>query len=177
VFELQLNFDPIFGSNHYKLLYVNRNVAKGTNNQITEPVAKLLQDKNFASLSTLMSDGSPQVTPTWVDVDIEDNVILINTTEGRLKSKNISRDPRVALSITDRFNPYNMVTIKGKVISQTNQGADEHIDKLAKKYLDVDRYPRVLESLRPPDEKRIILKIKPEKIFHFPFSFDKILGR
>jgi PPOX class probable F420-dependent enzyme len=69
-----------------------------------------------------MSDGSPQVTPTWVDVDIEDNVILINTTEGRLKNKNISRDPRVALSITDRFNPYNMVTIKGKVIAQTNQG-------------------------------------------------------
>lgn len=60
-------------------------MAKGTNNQITEPIAKLLQDKNFASLSTLMSDGSPQVTPTWVDVDIEDNVILINTTEGRLK--------------------------------------------------------------------------------------------
>jgi predicted pyridoxine 5'-phosphate oxidase superfamily flavin-nucleotide-binding protein len=75
-------------------------MAKGTNNQITEPVAKLLQDKNFVFLPTLMSDGSPQVTPTWVDV--EDNVILINTTEGRLKRKNISRDPRVALSVTDR---------------------------------------------------------------------------
>jgi PPOX class probable F420-dependent enzyme len=147
-------------------------MTKGTNNQITEPVAKLLQDKNFAFLSTLMSDGSPQVTPTWVDVDVEDNVILINTTEGRLKSKNISRDPRVALSITDRINPYNMVTIRGKVIAQTKQDADEQIDKLAKKYLDVDRYP-----MKSPDEKRIILKIKPEKIFHFPFSWDQVLGR
>lgn len=145
-------------------------MTKGTNNQITEPVAKLLQDKNFASLSTLMSDGSPQVTPTWVDV--EDNVILINTAEGRLKHKNISRDPRVAISVTDRINPYNMVTIRGKVVAQTNQGADEHIDKLAKKYLDIDRYP-----MKSPDEKRIILKIKPEKIFHFPFSWDQILGR
>jgi PPOX class probable F420-dependent enzyme len=144
-------------------------MAKGTNNQITEPVSKLLQDKNFAFLSTLMSDGSPQVTPTWVDV--EDNVILINTTEERLKRKNISRDPRVALSVTDRTNPYNMVTIRGKVIAQSNQGADEHIDKLAKKYLGVDRYP-----MKSPDEKRIILKIKPEKIYHFPFSWDQILG-
>jgi PPOX class probable F420-dependent enzyme len=145
-------------------------MANGTNNQITEPVAKLLQDKNFVFLSTLMSDGSPQVTPTWVDV--EDNVILINTTEGRLKRKYISRDPRVALSVTDRTNPYNMVTIRGKVIAQSNQGADEHIDKLAKKYLGVDRYP-----MKSPDEKRIILKIKPDKIYHFPFSWDQILGR
>src|SRR6476619_6462587 len=108
-------------------------------NQITEPVAKLLLDKNFASISTLMSDGSPQVTPMWVDV--QDDIILVNTAEGRLKHKNMSRDPRVAVSVTDRNNAYNMVTIRGKVIEQTNQGADEHIDKLAKKYLDVDSYP------------------------------------
>jgi PPOX class probable F420-dependent enzyme len=128
-------------------------------NQITEPVAKLLLDKNFASISTLMSDGSPQVTPMWVDV--QDKIILVNTAEGRLKHKNMSRDPRVAVSITDRNNPYNMVTIRGKVIEQTNQGADEHIDKLAKKYLGVDSYP-----MRSPNEKRIIIKIKPEKIFY-----------
>lgn len=134
-------------------------MSNGTTNQITEPIAKLLQDKSFAFLSTLMSDGSPQVTPTWVDV--EDNVILINTAERRIKHKNISRDPRVAISVTDRNNPYNMVSIRGKVVEQTNQGADEHIDKLAKKYLGVDRYP-----MRSPNEKRIILKIKPEKIFH-----------
>jgi PPOX class probable F420-dependent enzyme len=144
-------------------------MTKDTTDQITEPVAKLLRDKNFAFLSTLMSDGSPQVTPTWVDV--EDNIILINTTDSRLKHKNTSRDPRVAVSVTDHNNPYNMVTIRGKVIAQTNQGADEQLDKLAKKYLGVDRYP-----MKSPDEKRIILKIKPEKIFHFPFSWDRILS-
>ena len=134
-------------------------MVNNKHNQITEPVSKLLQDKNFAFLSTLMSDGSPQVTPTWIDV--EDDVVLINTAEGRIKHKNISKDPRVAISIVDRNNPYNMVTIRGKVIGQTNQDADEHIDKLAKKYLGVDRYPG-----RSPNEKRIILKVKPETIFH-----------
>ena|SRR6478609_6587342 len=134
-------------------------MVNNKHNQITEPISKLLQDKNFAFLSTLMSDGSPQVTPTWIDV--EDDVVLINTAEGRIKHKNISKDPRVAISIVDRNNPYNMVTIRGKVIEQTNQDADEHIDKLAKKYLGMDRYPG-----RSPNEKRIILKVKPETIFH-----------
>ena len=85
-------------------------MTKNQTNQITEPVAKLLLDKNFAFISTLMSDGSPQGTPTWVDS--EDNIILINTAEGRIKHKNISRDPRVAVSVTDHNNPYNMVTIR-----------------------------------------------------------------
>jgi PPOX class probable F420-dependent enzyme len=147
---------------------------KRTNDQIVEPVAELLQDKNFVFLSTLNADGSPQISPTWVDV--EDDVILINTTDGRLKSKNMSRDPRVALSLVDRTNPYNMVTIRGKVISQTNQGAVEHINKLSKKYLNLDRYPKVLESLKPPEEKRIIIKIKPEKILYFALPMDEILG-
>lgn len=136
---------------------------KSQTNQITGPVAKLLLDKNFAFISTLMSDGSPQVTPTWID--FEDSLILFNTAEGRIKHKNISRDPRVALSVIDHNNPYNMVSIKGIAIEQTNEGADEHIDKLAKKYLGVDKYP-----MRSPNEKRIIIKIKPEKIFHISIS-------
>jgi|SRR5215467_1669280 PPOX class probable F420-dependent enzyme len=136
---------------------------KSQTNQITEPVAKLLLDKNFAFISTLMSDGSPQVTPTWID--IEDGVILYNTAEGRIKHKNISRDPRVAVSVIDHNNPYNMVSIQGIAIEQTNEGADEHIDKLAKKYLGVDKYP-----MRSPNEKRIIVKIKPEKISHISIN-------
>ena len=80
----------------------------------------------------------------------------------------MSRNPRVAVSVTDRNNPYNMVTIRGKVIEQTNQGADEHIDKLAKKYLGIDRYP-----MRSPDEKRIVMKIKPEKIFHLQIPIEQ----
>jgi PPOX class probable F420-dependent enzyme len=129
--------------------------------QITEPIAQLLKGKNFAYLSTLMKDGSPQVTPTWVDIEKDGNNILINTAEGRIKHKNISRDPRIAISISDQNNPYNMVSIRGRVIEQINEGADEHTDRLAKKYLGMDKYP-----YRSPNEKRVILKIKPEKIFH-----------
>ncbi|MGH9923393.1 MAG: PPOX class F420-dependent oxidoreductase [Nitrososphaerales archaeon] len=129
------------------------------NNTITPEVAKLLEGKNFAFVATLMKDGSPQITPTWVD--LEQNTILVNTAEGRLKHKNVSRDPRVAVSVFDHNNPYNMVSIRGRVIEQTRSGADEHIDKLAKKYFGVDKYP-----FRSPSETRVILKIKPEKIFH-----------
>jgi PPOX class probable F420-dependent enzyme len=91
----------------------------------SEPIRKLFQGKNFGFLATLMPDGSPQVTPTWVD--IEDNHIIVNTAMGRLKQKNISRDPRVAVSVADQTNPYNMVTVRGKVVEQTTSGADEHI--------------------------------------------------
>jgi PPOX class probable F420-dependent enzyme len=129
--------------------------------QITEPVAKLLEGKNFAFLATLMRDGSPQITPVWIDLDKDTNTILINTAEGRVKHINISRDPRIAISVINQTNPYEMVTIRGKVIEQVSQGADEHIDKLAKKYLGVDKYP-----LRSPNEKRVILRVKPVKVFH-----------
>jgi PPOX class probable F420-dependent enzyme len=85
--------------------------------KITEPVAKLFQDKNFSFVSTLMKDGSPQITPTWVDIEENgEHNILINTAEGRIKHKNLSRDPRLAISVMNRNNPYEMVTIRGKVI-------------------------------------------------------------
>ncbi|MFZ0895366.1 MAG: PPOX class F420-dependent oxidoreductase [Candidatus Nitrosopolaris sp.] len=132
-------------------------------NQITEPVAKLLEGRNLAFVATLMKDGWPQITPTWVD--IEDGKILVNTAEGRLKQKNISRDGRIAISVADQNNPYHMVTVRGRVVEQTNAGADEHIDKLAKKYLGVEKYP-----LHSPNEKRIIIKIKPERIHYQPPS-------
>ena len=128
-------------------------------NQITEPVAKLLEGRNLAFVATLMKDGWPQITPTWVD--IEDGKILVNTAEGRLKQKNISRDGRIAISVADQNNPYHMVTVRGRVVEQTNAGADEHVDKLAKKYLGVEKYP-----LHSPNEKRIIIKIKPERIHY-----------
>jgi len=127
--------------------------------QISEPIAKLLEGRNFAFVATLMKDGWPQITPTWVD--LEDGKILVNTAEGRLKQKNISRDGRVAISVIDHNNPYHMVTVRGRVVEQMKEGADEHIDKLAKKYLGVDKYP-----LRSPKEKRIIIKIIPEKVYY-----------
>jgi len=127
--------------------------------QMSEPIAKLLEGRNFAFVATLMKDGWPQITPTWVD--LEDGKILVNTAEGRLKQKNISRDGRVAISVIDHNNPYHMVTVRGRVVEQMKEGADEHIDKLAKKYLGVDKYP-----LRSPKEKRIIIKIIPEKVYY-----------
>jgi PPOX class probable F420-dependent enzyme len=140
---------------------MNRN-ADDSHNQMTESVVKLLQGKNLAFVSTLMEDGSPQVTPTGVD--IENDKILVNTAKGRITERNISRDPRVAVAITDQNNPYHMVTIRGMVVDQTTNGfADQHIDKLAKKYLGLEKYP-----FRSPDEKRVILRIKPEKVFYQP---------
>ena len=126
-------------------------------------MSKLFQGKNFAFVSTLMNDGSPQVTPTWVD--IEDGIIMVNTAEGRLKHKNISRDPRIAICVVDQNNPYHMVTVRGRVVEQTNEGADEHIDKLARKYLGVDKYPGQKDY---PGQKRVIVKIKPERVLYQP---------
>jgi PPOX class probable F420-dependent enzyme len=125
-------------------------------------VRKLFEGKNLVYVASLMKDGSPHVAPTWVDID---GTILVNTAVGRVKQKNISRDDRVALAISDHNNPYNMVTIRGKVVDQiTGQEAEEHIDKLAKKYIGKDKYPG-----RAPGERRVILKIKPEKVFHMNY--------
>lgn len=127
--------------------------------ELTDSAISLFRGKNFAFIASLMNDGSPHITPVWIDYDGQ--FFLVNTAEGRTKQKNFERDSRVALSIVDKDNPYNTVTIRGKVVEQTRNGADEHIDKLAKKYLGVDKYP-----FRAPSEKRIILKIKPDKVFH-----------
>lgn len=129
----------------------------------SEPVSRLLQGKNFGYLATLMPDGSPQVTPTWLDTDGEH--IIINTAMGRLKYDNILRDPRVAISVSDQANPYIMVTVRGKVVEHTTDGADAHIDKMAKKYFGLDKYP-----YRSAGEKRVILKVKPSKIFQMKYG-------
>lgn len=136
-------------------------MSEQSNRKLSEPrIRGLFESKNFAFLSSLMKDGSPHVTPTWVD--IENGNILVNTAVGRVKHRNISRDPRVALSIIDQNNQYEMVTVRGKVTEQiTGETAEKHIDKLSKKYIGLDKYPR-----RSKGEQRVILKIKPEKIFH-----------
>jgi PPOX class probable F420-dependent enzyme len=122
-----------------------------------EDVSKLFEGRNLAFISTLSKDGSPHITPVWAD--IENDIIMINTSEAAAKNKHIARDPRVAISIVEQYNPYNMVSIKGKVIEQTTEGAEEHLKKLAKKYLGVGKY-----YYRRPRHKRVILKIRPEKI-------------
>ena len=120
-------------------------------------VQKLITGSNFGHLTTLMRDGSPQVTIVWVDLD--GDRILINTAEGRQKPRNLRRDPRVTLSIADQENPYASASIRGRVVEMTREGADEHIDKLAKKYLGQDRYP-----FRQPGEQRLILVVQPEHV-------------
>jgi len=93
---------------------------------ITDPsIAELFEGKNFAFLATLMKGGTPHVTPTWVDIDRSNNTILINTAKGRVKHKNISRDPRVGVSVVNFSNPYHMVSVRGKVIEQIN-GKEVH---------------------------------------------------
>jgi PPOX class probable F420-dependent enzyme len=146
---------------------------------LTEPIVKFFKGKNFGFLGTVNKDGSPQVTPTWIDIiekeeneDGHEEIILINTAMDRLKQKNVSRDPRVSISIVDEDNPYSMVTIKGRVVEQTTEGADEHIDKLAKRYLNAETYPA-----HSPSVKRIILKVKPEKIFYLPPRYTEYLQK
>lgn len=120
-------------------------------------VKRLLAEPNIVFIATLMKDGSPQVTPVWVDLDGND--ILVNTAQGRTKARNLERDGRVALSVTDRRNPYNWASVRGRVVEITTAGADSHIDTMAKKYLGQDRYP-----YRQPDEIRVIVRIQPEQI-------------
>ena len=146
---------------------------------LTEPIVKFFRGKNFGFLGTVNKDGSPQVTPTWIDLiekeekeDGHEEIILINTAMDRLKQKNVSRDPRVSISIVDEDNPYSMVAIKGRVVEQTTEGADEHIDKLAKRYLNAETYPA-----HSPSVKRIILKVKPEKIFYLPPRYKEHLQK
>jgi PPOX class probable F420-dependent enzyme len=136
----------------------------GYNDKISDPsIKRLFEGKNFVFISTLMKDGTPHITPTRADLEEQDGgYILVNTAIGRIKQRNVLRNPRVALAVIDQNNPYDMVSVRGKVVEQVNgNAAEQHIDKLAKKYLGKDKYPG-----RSPGEKRIILKIKPEKIFH-----------
>ena len=122
---------------------------------------KLLNGKNLVFLATTMADGSPQVTPVWGN--FEDSYILINNAEGRLKHKNILRDPRVAVSVVDVKNPLNMTSIRGKVVDILPDYDYKHADFLTMQYMGKETYP-----FKRPDEKRITLKIEPEKIFVLP---------
>jgi len=117
----------------------------------------ILEKKGFAHLATVGRDGRPQVTPVWVDFD--GTHVRINTARGRVKDRNLATNPQVALSVQDPDNPYRYVQIRGRVTEMTEQGADAHIDSLAKKYMGVDRYPG-----RQPNEKRVLVKITPEHV-------------
>lgn len=124
---------------------------------IPESYRDLFTKRAFAHLGTVMADGSPQVTPVWCDLD--GGFIRINTAKGRVKDKNMRRNKKVALTVTDPDNSYRYLAVRGEVAEITEQGADAHIDLLAKKYLGKDKYP-----FRQPGEVRVIFKVRPEKV-------------
>jgi PPOX class probable F420-dependent enzyme len=124
---------------------------------IPETFRDVFNKKAFAHLATVGDAGTPQVTPVWVDFD--GTHVRVNTARGRVKDRNLQRNPRVALSIQDPDNPYRYIQVRGRVAEMTEQGADAHIDSLAKKYLGQDRYPN-----RRPGEVRVLVKIAPERV-------------
>jgi PPOX class probable F420-dependent enzyme len=124
---------------------------------LSGPARELLARPILATLATIASDGSPQITPLWIDVDGDD--LVINTAQGRAKARNLERSPRVAICVIDPDNPFNVVAVHGTVIEVTTNGADEHIDALAKKYMGVDTYP-----MRTEGEVRLKIKIRTDRI-------------
>lgn len=124
---------------------------------IPEKYMDLFKKKAFGNLGTIMADGSPQVTPVWIDYDGKH--VIFNSALGRVKDKNIRRDPRVSISVSDPDNPYRHLDIRGKVVEITQNGADDSINKLSQKYLGNPVYP-----YRQPGEVRVLYKVQPEKV-------------
>ena len=124
------------------------------NDRLSPGAIRMLQEKQLAQLATVMSDGSPQVTPVWVDVEDDGGHVLVNTVAGRLKAKNTARNPKVAISVVDSQNWRRYVIVRGHIVEQRREGADEHIEKLAWKYLGT--------AFHHPGDERVILRIKPE---------------
>lgn len=126
--------------------------------KIPEEYEDLFERRTFAHFATMMEDGTPQVTPVWVDYDGEH--VLINTARGRQKERNVSRDPKVGVSITDPDDPYRFVSIRGEVEAITEEGAVEHIDSLARRYMDVEEYPYHGEE----GGERVVIEIRPDRV-------------
>ncbi len=118
---------------------------------------ELLKAKNFCVVSTIRPDGSVHAAPVWIDV--QDGHPLLNTAEGRAWPENLKREPRVTLTVQNTENPYEYVSIRGRVTEQTHDGADKHIDSLAMKYLGQESYP-----YRQPDEQRVIMRVQPDYV-------------
>ena len=127
--------------------------------KLSPGAVKLLEEPQLAHFVTLMSDGSPQTTPVWVDVEPDGSHVLVNTAEGRVKTNNIERDPKVALSVVDKKDEWRFTLVRGTIVERHHEGADAHIDKLAKKYMGKDSYP-----FRREGEQRVILRIKPHHV-------------
>jgi PPOX class probable F420-dependent enzyme len=125
--------------------------------KLTDEVKKLVDGKNFASVATLMPDGSPQVATVWIDRD--GDTIVLNAAKSRQRTKNLKRDPRVAICIFDQNNPYSSASIRGKVVEITEKGAEEHIDKMNMKYHGTPKYP-----YHTPNDPRVVIRVEAKRI-------------
>ncbi len=126
--------------------------------KINEEFHDLLLSKNVASVATINPDGSPQVTPMWIDYDKLNNHILVNTARGRKKARNMSKGAKVAINVLDKSNPYRYIAIQGEVIEVTENGAHKHINKLSERYFGRPVYP--LQE----GEVRVLVKIQPRHV-------------
>lgn len=118
---------------------------------------ELLEARNFAHIGTIRKDGTALVVPVWVDTDGEH--VLLNSAEGRAWPENLRRTGHITVTVTNTENPYEFVSITGRVAEDTHDGADEHINAMAKKYLGQDEYP-----FRAPGEERVKFAITPDRI-------------
>ena len=123
---------------------------------LPQSLKKILQDKAYGHVVTFNAEGKPQLTMVWVDG--EGDEVLFNTADGRLKPKNLRRDPRVIISVQDHNDPQSYMVFHGRA-SVTESGADEHIDTLARRFLGVDKYP-----FRQPGEKRLLVRVTVDRI-------------
>jgi PPOX class probable F420-dependent enzyme len=128
---------------------------------ITDRAQQLLTDKNFAHVATLRSDGTVHGVPVWVD--IQDGLPVLNSAQGRSWVRNLERDPRITFTVQSAANPYEYVEVRGTATHFTTDGADQHIDSLANKYMGVEQYP-----LRQPGEQRVIISVQPEHVHVSP---------
>jgi PPOX class probable F420-dependent enzyme len=131
--------------------------------RLSDGALALIERPVLGHLATEGSDGRPHATPVWIDHDEGD--LLVNSAEGRVKTRDMRRSPYVAVSVVAPDDPYLVVAFRGTVVDITTEGADEHIDALAKKYLGLDAYPN-----RKPGEVRLKIRIRPERIAMQPSS-------
>ncbi|WP_136716351.1 PPOX class F420-dependent oxidoreductase [Halorientalis salina] len=128
--------------------------------QVPDSALDLFEKQTFAHVSTILPDGSPHVTPVWIDYDPEAGHLLFNTARGRRKERNLRANPDVALSMTDPDDPYRFLAVQGEAVELTEDGAVDHINELAQRYMDVEEYP----NLGDEEGARVIVRIEPETV-------------
>jgi len=127
---------------------------------IPEEFHDLFERRTFAQFATVMPDGTPQVTPVWIDYDTETEQLLVNTARGRRKERNVRENPKVGVSMLDPEDPYRYVSVRGRVVEVTEEGAVEHIDSLARRYMDREEYPHHGDEQGP----RVIIRVSTDRV-------------